>query len=245
MPNVTNNFFHRRISIKTILHILPYTSAQLSSDASRLVVYSTSSSFEIGLSSGEVRVYSTNQSLEIGNLEYSAQLSDSHYGCNATFTNSGDVLVEAREANGTVLYRLEPGSSRLERLDGTGGDPQLYVNGKVYMGIKDRDAIYVLDERFNPTPVFSLKGRTLSGSLTQRVYKLVPEVVEQPYTVYSRVVGNKEYELKDHLGNVRALVSDVKTLATPAAAKTEPVYQTGLLAYYSYYPSSAKFLTSS
>jgi RHS repeat-associated protein len=49
-------------------------------------------------------------------------------------------------------------------------------------------------------------------------------------TLFARNIGHKEYELKDHLGNVRALVSDIK----------EPVLNSGfvptLLAYNNYYP---------
>jgi RHS repeat-associated protein len=43
---------------------------------------------------------------------------------------------------------------------------------------------------------------------------------------YQRLVGKKSYELKDHLGNVRVVISDEKTLAGTAK----------LLSYANYYP---------
>lgn len=47
---------------------------------------------------------------------------------------------------------------------------------------------------------------------------------------YTRTLGQKQYELTDHLGNVRAVVSDEKL---PQANGT---FQPELLAYYNYYP---------
>ncbi len=47
---------------------------------------------------------------------------------------------------------------------------------------------------------------------------------------FARSLGQKQYELTDHLGNVRALLSDVKR---PEAGGT---YKPELLAYYGYYP---------
>ena len=48
---------------------------------------------------------------------------------------------------------------------------------------------------------------------------------------YARTLGQKQYELTDHLGNVRAVVSDTKL---PQAATG--TFQPELLAYYNYYP---------
>ncbi|MFD1001330.1 RHS repeat-associated core domain-containing protein [Ohtaekwangia kribbensis] len=71
-----------------------------------------------------------------------------------------------------------------------------------------------------------------SGHLVNQVYKVYAS--ENPYeNTYVRGVGDKDYELKDHLGNVSAVVTDVKyatlsglLLSTHATIK----------AYYNYYP---------
>jgi RHS repeat-associated protein len=48
----------------------------------------------------------------------------------------------------------------------------------------------------------------LSGTLPTQVYKLVADNDD----TYYRIVGSKSYELKDHLGNVRAVITDQKLL---------------------------------
>lgn len=57
---------------------------------------------------------------------------------------------------------------------------------------------------------------------------------------FTRVLGEKEYELKDHLGNVRAIVSDIKLNGspdpgTPPAQSGAYPYKADLRAYNNYY----------
>ncbi len=64
-----------------------------------------------------------------------------------------------------------------------------------------------------------------------------------PPVVFSRVVGEKEYELKDHLGNIRVVVSDMKLngdadngssgSGTPGSGR--PPYKADLRVYNNYY----------
>ncbi|MBU0489788.1 MAG: hypothetical protein KKD31_17750 [Bacteroidetes bacterium] len=48
----------------------------------------------------------------------------------------------------------------------------------------------------------------LSSNLPTQVYKVGGSLSEQ--TLYNRQIGNKLYELTDHLGNVRVVISDKK-----------------------------------
>ena len=59
--------------------------------------------------------------------------------------------------------------------------------------------------------------------------------IESEGKYYARVLGQKQYELKDHLGNVRVLVSDRKLLED-RNQDGEPEVRAEVLASYNYYP---------
>ena len=62
--------------------------------------------------------------------------------------------------------------------------------------------------------------------------------------VFTRILGEKEYELKDHLGNVRVVISDVKLngdadqggKSAPRAQAGQAPYMVDMRAYNNYYP---------
>ena len=70
----------------------------------------------------------------------------------------------------------------------------------------------------------------------------LPILVEP--TVFTRILGEKEYELKDHLGNVRVVISDVKLngdgdqggKSAPRAQAGQAPYMVDMRAYNNYYP---------
>ncbi len=51
-------------------------------------------------------------------------------------------------------------------------------------------------------------GYSLTGTVPTQPYSIFDSTA--PAYVYLRDLGRKQYELKDHLGNVRAVVSDHK-----------------------------------
>ena len=59
--------------------------------------------------------------------------------------------------------------------------------------------------------------------------------IESEGKYYARVLGQKQYELKDHLGNVRVVVSDRKLLED-RNKDGEPEVRAEVLASYNYYP---------
>lgn len=63
--------------------------------------------------------------------------------------------------------------------------------------------------------------------------KISPIKIQQPYT-FTRQLGEKVYELNDHLGNTRVLVSDRKLSTISGNNPTN--FTADLLAYNSYYP---------
>src|SRR6476661_4231520 len=75
----------------------------------------------------------------------------------------------------------------------------------------------------------TLQEHSLYGS--SRLGVRLPGVsTTQTAGYFTRSIGLKKYELTDHLGNVRALVSDIKL------PESNSTYKPDLLAYYNYYP---------
>ncbi len=70
-----------------------------------------------------------------------------------------------------------------------------------------------------------------------------PPILVEP-TVFTRILGEKEYELKNHLGNVRVVISDVKLNGdadaggrrAPGVQAGQAPYMVDMRAYHNYYP---------
>ena len=56
------------------------------------------------------------------------------------------------------------------------------------------------------------------------------------YTSNARITGHKEYEIKDHLGNVRAIISDVKNPINMAMPISNWTFTAEIRNLYNYYP---------
>jgi RHS repeat-associated protein len=126
-----------------------------------------------------------------------------------------------------LKYNLQTNS--IEELSATPGNPQLYADGNVYVSQTGTSTLQAYNSSIEPNGSISVgPDRLLTGHLSYRVQTL--SAAPQQAQVYTRPVGYKQYELKDHLGNVRALVADTKTHAK------EGSYTTPLQANYSYYP---------
>ena len=58
-----------------------------------------------------------------------------------------------------------------------------------------------------------------------------PPILVEP-TVFTRILGEKEYEMKDHLGNVRVVISDLKAAPSGGAGP----WAADILSWNNYYP---------
>ena len=93
-------------------------------------------------------------------------------------------------------------------------------------------AIYEQTEVSGRLRDIALTEQPIYGSARLGLRKPAASPTSVATEYFTRTVGQKQYELTDHLGNVRALVSDIKR-PDEAAAGT---YKPDLLAYYNYYP---------
>lgn len=87
----------------------------------------------------------------------------------------------------------------------------------------------------NPFFNSTASQEVLAGTMPTQVYKIVGNTDDQ----YFRLVGYKSYELKDHLGNVRAVISDHKILEDEDGSNTVNAgdyYSANIISYSDYYP---------
>jgi len=72
----------------------------------------------------------------------------------------------------------------------------------------------------------------ITGALPLQVHRVYPKIPEKEQ-YHVRIVGDKVYELKDHLGNVTVVVSDAKESTTSASAITGS--EAKVMSYTHYY----------
>jgi len=216
------------------LKSLGINSAQLSANGTQLLLYHLVSEIKPGMYNAEVSVYSIGENLTLLGQTLNKPLKQQVApGGQVTFSaNATYALIETRAADknkpvAMLKYNLRTNS--IEELSATPGNPQLYADGNVYVSQTGTATLQAYNSNLEPNGSISVgPDRVLTGYLSYRVQTL--SAAPQQAQVYTRPVGYKQYELKDHLGNVRALVADTKTHAK------EGSYTTPLEAYFSYYP---------
>lgn len=153
-------------------------------------------------------------------------------GTGADFSASGSAVVFSQETPtiGAVLMADLTGNTVTTLLDESGGEVSLRSNGSVYVSTTGSNSLTVFGEDLATNYPVSMAS-ALTGSLSGKGY--VSGAGNSNEQVYARFTGLKQYELKDHLGNVRGVVSDLKTAT---GTGNVPTNDAKVLAYYNYYP---------
>jgi RHS repeat-associated protein len=186
----------------------------------------------------------------IGNLVY-----DSRDSVSINWNVFGKVssVIASFRTNGSskpsVFYSYDASGNRVSKrvvwqrqLGGKGGS-QVVDSVKTTYYVRDASgnvmSVYESSQKASNQPLLRLKEQPLYGSdrLGQRKDTLLINENGQPgsLTASYRLVGGKEYELKDHLGNVRVVVSDSKQ-ATYLSSSLGLLLKAQLRSYSDYYP---------
>jgi len=153
-------------------------------------------------------------------------------GSSADFTANGTAIVYSQTSmtsTQTSMYNLSAGTVQT-LLASTTGDVTLRTDGRMYLSQAGQNSMIAYEQDMVSNYPVNLTT-TLTGSLAQKTYKAQPAASTEH--LYARLSGLKKYELKDHLGNVRVVFSDLKSALNQGGTL---VNDAKITAYYNYYP---------
>jgi RHS repeat-associated protein len=226
---------------------------QISPDGSRLIVYNHKEN--VGWSAqqlAEIRSYTLSNTYQIITVQGVTQESVTAIDRGTVPESSADISKDSKYVYYTqkeIAYNISPTTYQaVYKLNLLGGTPDL-VKANSYGNIrrgKDKNVYtanlgQVLINSYN-IDIFGtstedlIKTITISnpttGALPLQVHKVYNKLPEQEQYLY-RIAGKKVYELKDHLGNVTVVVSDVKEVILTASTITG--YEASVVSYTHYY----------
>jgi RHS repeat-associated protein len=150
----------------------------------------------------------------------------------AEFSSTGGSIVFSQSTttgNNVSLLNLTDNTTTT-LLANSSGDISLRSDGRMYISATGSNNLHAFaQDMISDYPV--TMAASLTGALANKVYKSKSSVETEQ--TYARLTGLKQYELKDHLGNVRSVVSDLKTAT---GSGNIPINYANVLAYYNYYP---------
>ncbi|MFA5417570.1 MAG: RHS repeat-associated core domain-containing protein [Bacteroidales bacterium] len=93
------------------------------------------------------------------------------------------------------------------------GSVRRAIDGTVYVAPIGEDYLVQITKNspYDSEPVPVQKLTVSTGLLAVQPYKVIESIKTRDDILAQRFINNKQYELKDHLGNVNSVVSDLKT----------------------------------
>jgi RHS repeat-associated protein len=210
---------------------------QLSPDGKQLLVYHfTGDDLGFGVYPAELLVYNIdcNKTDVLGTpVETMALPEGTIAGSSADYTATGKAIVYSQTSltgQQTNMYSLSSGTSSKNLLASTTGDVTLRTDGRMYLSQAGQSSMVAYEQDMTSNFAVTL-GSTLTGSLAQKTFKAQSAATTEHQ--YARISGLRLYELKDHLGNVRVVFTDLKS----ASNQNGNLYNDAKIkAYYNYYP---------
>ena len=200
----------------------------------KLLVYHYADYYHIGeaYQEGELQVYNLgfNFKPESTRANITKAVGEIERGAQAVFTaNPGRILLMAKNEGEEVAERLQAYDLSTDQttdlMEGDFGDMKLSIDGNVYMSPESGGTLVQISESNEIKNIAA--GENLSGNLSGKALYL--HYTDNTEQLASRLVGNKQYELKDHLGNVRATVSDERLTEQPKVLTASNYYPFGML----------------
>ncbi|UII30389.1 hypothetical protein LVD17_19035 [Fulvivirga ulvae] len=195
--------------------------------------------YDITTSGSELRTYSLSNDYITATLDQTLALGADEAVTSIHFTADNDYLyyVSATLERGYILQRVaHTAGASLEVVTPLSGYSMLAMaaNEKFYV-VSSGSASYLQVEHAT-TPVVtqqaSIPTGTFTGTMPAQPHTVLRSIQEE--NLFTRRLENKHYELKDHLGNIRAVISDRKLSTYDGSTLSN--YHADLIAAYNYYP---------
>ncbi len=158
---------------------------------------------------------------------------------NILFSQQGIYLEDTDspvDGGNNTTYHLNATDNTLSQVNDFGkGDLRLGKDGYIHQSEQGATGILNnLNPETNATEINDLHhtAYNTSGALPAQVYRIAPRTGG----IFTREIGTKRYEIKDHLGNVRAVVSDVRKPVDITGDIDNWTWQADVTDHFSYYP---------
>jgi RHS repeat-associated protein len=146
-------------------------------------------------------------------------------------------VISNQTNKGLYLYdqSFELLSGNLTSLTDEYGSVRRGINGSVYLAPINKDYLLRLGIPFSSSKAKVAKYNLSSGLLALQPHKIVVSVESRDEILAQRFIGNKSYELNDHLGNVNSVISDLKEPQSIAGGIPTD-FLVSLKSFSNYYP---------
>lgn len=218
---------------------------QISTDGTKLAIANQKGSYAWLSNQGEIRVYdldinhdvttlntnyNTSTFSSLNSIDFSPTSEHVYYNQQATLLSFPSTInngQNVKKLNINTLYDTVV-------IANTNGNIRRGKDDNMYVALNTQSN---LNKISNPDGSFSVSNytfATLPWQTTQGIPLQAHKILELDENLITRTMGLKQYEINDHLGNVRAVVSDLKESTLIAGIPSD--FEPDIVATSNYYP---------
>jgi YD repeat-containing protein len=224
---------------------------QVSTDAKKLAIANQQGSYAWWSNNGEIKIYDLDPSHNITGLNTTINAGSSSILQSIDFSPTSQNIYFSRQSlwisfppgpfsNGKSIVKAHITSAlNTTVINGINGDVRRAKDGKMYVASKNT---YNLQQISNPDASFSVSNYTVATA----PWKITGGIPLQPHKILTldnnlitRVLKNKTYEITDHLGNVRAVISDLKQSTLNTTTGVPEDFEPDVAVISNYYPGGS------